>query len=403
MKYHHLPFHFHAHHWDMEVFEYYLFKALYTIAHATLNLFIPIFLISNGYSLWEVVIWCIINQIWTIAGLPFSGAIINKIGVKHTIALNIPFMALFYIGIQHLSGDFQQDFFFIWLILFSRCIFKGSFQVADDIFMTKHLLKKKKSGKNLAILKIILVSAGIIAPLAGGLVTYFWGFDAIFTSGLVVIFLAGIPLFFTPDEHFKIDYKGTDIFSFTFSKVDKNFIIAEAGRVFPDTLMWILWPIFLYLVIENTANLGAIVSASAFISMVIAFYIGKKVDQKEPEKLLKKATQGAAGVFFLRAFALNPLVVGIIDIANKVLDPILEIPYNFYVYRMIKNHPNPIEMANVKQLIAESLYMFGTLILFVLTYFFTEPSIVLFMIIFGSFAIFYLLMQHIIRVKVLQK
>ncbi len=398
-KNHFVPFHFHSHHWDMNIIEFYLFQSMFMIAFSMINLFVPIYLISDvGYPLWGVITFFLITQIFFISSLPFSGKVIKYFGVKHSIVLQLPFYAIYYIGLQYLSGNFVSDLAILIPIIGLRAFFGSNGNVARDIFMSKNILKKN-TGTMLAWWRIVIVAATVISPFIGGLVSYFYGFDKLFWIAIVITLFSGLPLLLTSDKHFNINYKPQQLFSFIRHKADKNYLIAEAGNILSDTMMWIMWPLFLFFALKNTADLGKLITMSAAISMGIAYFVGKKVDTSNPANLLINGVRISSGLFLLRAISLNPFIIGIIDAFNKIIDPIFRIPYDRAAYKIIMENHDQVKMANIKQLITEIYYTIGVLILLMVVLVVPEVSVKLFITLFVVFAFIMLLMQKMANIK----
>tara|TARA_Y100000310_G_scaffold204750_1_gene204977 strand:- start:2245 stop:3456 length:1212 start_codon:yes stop_codon:yes gene_type:complete len=399
MHTHHvIPLHFHRRHWNIEILEYYVYQILYQIALATFNLFFPIYLIQIGYSLWEIAMWYVMNQIGFVLFTPFAGKVVHKIGMKRAMMTKLPCLAIYYYCIRFLTGNFGVDWPFALALLLFRS-FKAFGDFGEDLFFVKYILKKSE-GAMIAWVKIVLVLAGVLAPLLGGLITYVWGFDALFMLGVILTLVAAIPLFLTPEKHFSVDYTPEDVVDFSFKKIEKSYIVAEAGRILPDTLMWILWPVFLYTVVQSTVDLGVVLSLSAFVSILFAYSIGKRIDSKhKPRSLLKKGVHTATGCFFLRSLSLHPLLIGIIDAFAGALRPLLEVPYEYYQYHLVKTSKHPVELLNVKRYIMECFYLLGASLLTLIAFLVGEPSIVFFVVIFAAASFLILFMQRMANVR----
>jgi len=396
---HFIPFHFHFHHWDVNILEFYVFQTLLNISLSIITLFVPIYLISDlGYSIQAVLLFYLLYEIGFIFFVPFSGKAVHFLGVKKTIALQLPFLALYYIVLQNLSGNFAADLWLLVPVLLVRAFFRSNANVGVDVFMAKHVLKKK-AGKMLAWLRILMIISTIISPLVGGLITYYYGFDSLFWFAIGLCILSGIPLLLTPDEHFDIKYKPQELFSFLTHKVDKHYIVSEAGNILPDTLMWIMWPLFLFFAIKNTVNMGLLVSASALVSIGVAFYIGKKIANTKPEGLIRNGVRASSVFFFLRAVSINPVFIAFIDACNKIVEPIFRIPYQRKAYRLVMYHRDQIKMANVRQLIRELYYTVGIILLLLYVVAVPEMTPMAFVLLFVFFSFIHLLMQYINSVK----
>ncbi len=386
-------------HWDMNIVEFYAYQTLLKIAQSMTNLFVPIYLFSDlGYSLPQVVLFFVVLQLGFSLIIPFAGYVIHFLGIKKTIAASLPMLVIYFMSLKYLTGDFVSDMLFMTPILFLRAGLKGSGQVATDVFMAKHVLKKN-TAKMLAMLKILMVTASILAPLIGGWVSYIYGFDMLFWIAIGLVLASGIPLFLTPDEHFPPKYEAHDILDFVKDEADRNYLVAEFGNIFTDVIMWIMWPLFLFFAIQSTAGMGTLVTISATLSMGMAYFIGQKINGKDAKLLMKNGIRGAATLFFFRAISLNPFIIGIIDAANKILDPIYRIPYDRAAYRVIIAHKNQIKMANIKQFISENYYTFSTFILLMVTLIVPEQSTNFFIGLFAFSAIIMLIMQRMACIK----
>lgn len=392
-------FHFHFQLWNINIAEYYVFQTLFQIGKSITNLFIPIYLLMDlQYELWQVLLFFVIFQLPFPPSVAVSGKIIEKIGLKKSMAMTLPFFALYFWGINWLSGDFVADLKIIIPLVILRAFFGAISNVSKDIFMAKHVLAKTP-GKMLAWLKISLSVGTLMAPLVGGMVTYFFGFDVLFYVAMGFVLLSGVPLLLTPDIHFKILYKTSSLFAFLRDKAKPNYLLAEFGNIFTDTVMWILWPIFLFFALENTAEMGTLVTISAIISIIVSYLVGKQIQKSDPKKMIRWGVRFASFFFFARPLFLHPVIIGSIDAIYKIIDPIFRIPYDQAGYRLVMEHENLIKRANVKQLVAEIYYTFSIILLFLLSLFFDKTSKAFFITIFLAAAIIMLLMERMSRVK----
>ena len=390
---------FHWLHWDINVVEFYIYETLLRISTSIISLFIPIYLLGEvGYSLSETIGFFVILQIFFLLAVPFGGRVCAALGAKKTMALRLPFLAIYYYGLQKLSGDFAADMYFVVPLLFFYSTTGAWANVARDLFLSKHVLGDTP-GKMLAFLRICMTGSTVVAPLLGGAISYFYGFDALFLGGTLLALAAGLPLFLTPDEHFRVQYRPKDLFTFIGQKVPRPYLLAEAGSIFSDVIMWIMWPIFLYFVLQNTAEMGALVTISSLASMGVAYFVGQKVAGKDAKKLLQRGVLVASGLFFLRVVFLNPFVIGFVNALNRIIEPIYRIPYDRAVYRMILHHQRQTKMANLKQLISETYYTLGVAVLWGASLFVERESTGFFLLLFFGASLLMLLMQQMAKVK----
>jgi MFS family permease len=392
---------FYFHFWfrNVRIVEYYVHVTLLQIGKSMTNLFIPIYLLTDlKFEIWQVLFFYFMWQILFVPSVLFAGQVIKQIGLKRSIAFSLPFYVLLLWAMNKMGGGFVSDMIWITPFLFLRAITWAFANVANDIFMAKHILKKKP-GKMLAWLRIFMTIGTLLAPLIGGLISFFFGFEALFLFAMGIILLSAIPLLIVSKGHFEINYKPESLLQFLRHKARPNYLIAEFGNVFTDTVMWILWPIFLFFALETTAEMGTLVTASAVASILVSYFIGKKIKQLEPKKMIRFGVRIASLLFFARPLFLHPVIIGLIDSVYKMVDPIFRIPYDQAAYRLVMKNENLVKMANVKQLVAESYYTITVTLLFVFTLFFSEFSKIFFVIIFLGSAVFMLLMERMAHVK----
>lgn len=387
------PFKFHLHHWNIEIVEYYVFKTFFHIIYSLLNLFLPIYFLHDlGYSLWIVILYFFITQLFFVITVPFVGKIVEKLGLKHSMLAHLPFLIVFFYGITLLSGDISKDIWLLIVIIFLRSASKSIYGLANTIFMSKYLAKKSL-GKMLAWLKIAMTLATIITPVLGGIVSYYLGFNALFIIAIILVILSSIPLLLTPDKHFKIKYTPKNIIE-TIPKIDKNYLLAELGSVARGVVMWTMWPIFLYFILKDTISIGVLLSISALITMVTSYYVGKLVDLGNRKKLLTRGVFISSLLFFLRPIFINPFLIGSLDAIDRITSPLLDISYDYYLLKFIARSKDPIKIANIREFLIEFYYMIGVLLLGIIIWISPNLSHNLFIIIFAIFSVVSLLMKH---------
>lgn len=385
----------------MDVFAFYSYKLLRTVAFIISHTFIPIFLFSElGYSIFQVSLFTTIVHAILLPFIPLTGKVIKKIGVKRTISLHIFGMALFFYLLKFLSGNFVNDLPFILLLGLIKSVPKSFFSVSETIFVSKKILgTKEDDGKNLSYIQITLIVASILAPFVGGVITYFFGFVSFFTAVSILSLISAIPLWLGADVYIRSEGKYFDFIGFVINKMNRNVQLAEFGKNFSDSILQVLWPIFIILVVENTLNLGSLLSVSALIAIVVSKNIGKELDKGNQKNILTRTTKLASIIFFFRTLFPIPLALLITDSINKIITPLIKIPYDKNLFSYIKSFENKVFGSTVYVLYSEFMYLvgfggiatyFGILELFKIT-----PNYFVFLPIFMLYGSSIVLMQNI--------
>ncbi len=393
--FHHL-FHCHV---DKEFLEVAVSSIFFYMAKNLISLALPFYLYTTlHYSLSEVFLFFVFWQISFSFVMPFVGGFISKIGLKHSMASRRFWDAIFYLSLPMLlTGDFWGDISRVMPLFFIRSLFSSASEISYDIFLTHHVTRETK-GKMLSWIQIGIMGGAILAPIMGGLITQYFGFTWTSIAAFLLFMISGGVLLLTSDEKFKVPYTSKKLIIDAFKKTPKNLFFAEAGRVFFDAVMWLVWPMFLVLTLKDVVSMGVLVGASSGAAMIVAFFIGKKIDANRGKGIVQKILHRGAlrsMVFnFARGVVFYPTAIGIFDACNKINDQTMKVPYDIGVYKWLCRR-HTFEKAHIRWFIAENIYTVATIIFAASFYFFENYSKELFTAFFVSGAFLLLLMQKV--------
>lgn len=336
---------------------------------------------------------------------PFVGKLVGKIGLKHSISLRSFGVMFYYLSMPFLlSTDFWQSVLFMAPLFLLRATGQNASMVAYDIFMTHHL-NKGKSGKSVAWMQIAIMMASVIAPILGAFITAVWGFSFVTYFGGACMLISALVLYLTPDEKFKVPYTPKKIISDTLFETPKNLFYSEWGRCFFDCVLWVVWPVFLILIFAGKlVDMGILVGGSSGVAMIIAFFIGKRIDKNSENtgKVLKWGAYRSTFLNFFRAVWLEPLTISVVDALSKVNDQTIKIPYNVKVYKWLHKE-NTFERAHIRQIIAQNFYTIPLLLFTLVFLVFSDAPVWVFVSIFGLSAFSLSFTSQILKIGVLSQ
>jgi MFS family permease len=389
-------------HFDKEFLEIAISALFFYTAKNLISLALPFYLyVTLHYSLSEVFLFFVFWQISFTFIMPFVGGFISKVGLKHSMSGRRLFDAVFYLSLPLLlTGDFWMDISKMIPLFIIRSFFSSASEISYDIFLTHHVTRESK-GKMFAWLQIGIMGGAVLAPIIGGLITKYFGFTWASILAFVLFLISGGVLFLTSDEKFEISYTPKKLLLDTLKKTPKNLFFAEFGRVFFDAVMWLIWPIFLVITLKDVVSMGVLVGVSSGIAMIVAFFVGKKIDANAGKGLSQKILHSGAMrslIFnFARGIVFYPTAIGIFDACNKVNDQTMKVPYDIGVYKWLCRR-RTFEKAHIRWFIAENTYTISTIIFALSFYFFEDFSKELFIIFFVSGSFLLLLMQKISKI-----
>jgi len=255
--------------------------ALRWFALSFINIFIPIYLYNLGFGLVTIFLYLAALEFVCIFLVPLAGWLSAKFGPKHAMTVSFPFtlgMLWLYLTLPQSPGN-------LWLLILVGPVAAIFFWMSYHIDFSK-VKDKDQCGSEISKLQILmaLVSAG--APFIGGVIATHYGIDTVFIMTIVLLAMAVVPLFKTGEPHIP--------HSLNFKKIDLK-------KIYPDLLSYggmgietdgalVIWPLFIYLILKSYQSVGMVESLTLAIVVVVTYLAGKKIDQEDKGKILKKSS-----------------------------------------------------------------------------------------------------------------
>ncbi len=306
-----------------------------------IGIFVPVYLYSIGFSIFQVIFFVFLQ--WTIYGAftPLYARVIHKIGIKEVVIIRTPLLILNLYLLYLLQGGLAHNYSHIIAILegFSSSLYTLSI---SSLF-AKHVGVKeqgKKTAKFFAFPKV----ASILAPALGGFIALKFGFPALF---LIVIFLlvaSLIPVFFIKEN---INHPPYNSLAFKrFRRYFREFIVLN-GYGMRDIPFGITLPIALYLYKENSFSLGIVFSIIALASAIIFIFVGKVIDKRGIRGILTFGGLYSGAILLLMGMLLNTkwlFVLAVLLGFNTV-----PIAYETHLYNEARRYRSPLEFITFKE------------------------------------------------------
>lgn len=350
----------HAHHLHRirftEISEIYYSETIKNIAFSMIGVFIPIFLLKSGVSLPSVCILYITHSVVRLMMEPLVGKAIASYGAKHILAFSYPF-SLVFISLFAIYPYYPLP---VWAIAIFWAISDSLHWVSyhSAFSRAKH---RTKAGREIGRMSILNVLAGTIGPLLGGLVAYFFGLNITFVIAAFLMLGAMVPLFQTYEriKSDKLSYKGI-------VKVIKYDMVAY-GSLGVDIVAGVtVWPLYIYFVIHNYFNLGAIISISLLLSTIFVVFVGRISDRSNKKLLIAVGSIGLAVANVLRNVATTVLSAFGVYMFGSVISHFMGIP----MFSIFYNHADKvrrIEYVVIMEMCQDFTRLCTWLILFVVS------------------------------------
>lgn len=274
----HIP-HYFSYHVNREVKEVYWSSLLFNLALTLTFIFEPIFLYKLGFGLEKILVFYAQVYFWYCI-LIFGGArITSLVGYKHAMFLGAVFYVLYWFSLYQI-GSFSTLFYVAPILL---AIQKSLFWPAYDAEVAISSQKRQR-GREVAVLFSTVELVTIIGPLLGGVISYFYGFRALFTISSALMLLSVYPLFRSPEVYTKHKFHFKN-FVQIFKKYPLNFL-AYWGFA-EDLMLMTLWPVFVFLTVASVFAVGTMATFASITAIMLMLYLGKLTDKFSKSELVQ--------------------------------------------------------------------------------------------------------------------
>lgn len=166
-------------------------------------------------------------------------------------------------------------------------------------------------GEELGVVTILETLAMAASPVVGALIINSFGFNSLFwVAGL--IFLFSLALLMPASAHKpRIDITLKDALKVIGEH--KRDALAYFGNAAESVFYVTLWPIFLFLVLKSTLEVGGVVSLSVLVAAVLTFLTGVWVDRNGVRDAVSLGSPMLAISWLIRAFSSAPSVFVLAD------------------------------------------------------------------------------------------
>ncbi len=308
---------------NRELDELYIATFLKTLARSLVLVFIPIYLLSIGFSVRYIALFYLIEFVGMLVATPVGLMLNHKIGVKKTMAVaDVLFIGyMFSVSVlKHVGG-----YLVLPTLLFAFA--GGLFWAAYHVDFTQNV-DKRAEGREISLIKAVVILASALGPFAGSLLIVSTSFASSFYIAAFLTILAILPLFATEDiktakPHFSWRrLKRADVGS-----KGRAYMAFGAMQIATETF----WPLYMYLALKNILEVGVVFTVTSLIMIVAVIWYGKRVD-RNPKKAITLGVLLHAPSWLIRILAFTPVGVFLLNAYGQLSYHMLDESFEKVVY-----------------------------------------------------------------------
>src|SRR3989344_312327 len=316
---------------NKELIQFYIYRAITGISLSLITLFVPIYLYQLGFSLGKIILFFFFIALYFFVLILFTPIVVTKFGIRHSMLFSVSPLILYYLGLNYI-----QTYPILFFILpFFIALSDSLLWIGYHIYFLKYS-KKDERGKQLSLNYIITLLTSVLGPLFGALLITILGYGLTYTIGAGLVFLSIIPLFLSKEFKRKPNFSHKDLFNYLLNKKNVNLNLSFVGYSVDSEINRVLWPIFIFIILQGVLHVGFIVSLTTFVSIVIIFIMGRLTDIKNKKSLIKIGAILNSLAWFFRIFVNTKLKIFLVDTFKTSSFYILRIPWEPYAYDLSK-------------------------------------------------------------------
>ncbi len=272
--------------WILEIF-----SSLQYLAMSIPSIFIPIFLLSIGFQLEDIILYYAILHFFDFILNFLSKKSLENFGSKFSYIVSTISVILFYLS--YLFMD-DKNWFNLILMAFFIAVSDSFYYVAFYYGIIDNS-KIENSKSNNIIINILSTIATTIGPLLGAAIVFLTeDKNHLLLVAIAILFISLIPLFYYRPKH---QIKKTPLrFSEFFKdrRNRKNFLSLGFYKI-TEIAEYILFPVFIYLAYKSLDSV-ALVSVIAVFSTLFFTYLSGNIEKEKREKVV---ILGALSLIFI--------------------------------------------------------------------------------------------------------
>lgn len=300
-----------------EIDEIFIYELLKNFALTLVGVFIPIYIVSQGFSLFHAALFIVISGFTGILlSYPLS-RLISRIGFKHGLAAAYLFILPGLVLIQKLELSL--------LVIVASSILYNVGRVLHNISLNSEFAvdsdeenRGSDSGKMLSLPSI----SRIVAPAIGGFIFASAGFQTLLLVAIGFLVLSILPLLASSDHRDPMEYSFEDILAEEHFAAVPLFIIRGIQAVTAVSI----FGLFIYEVVGGAVDVGWARSLDSLGFVLTGLATGKIIEKYGEHPAIILGTSGAALIHILRSMVVMPVHAFAVSFIGGIFFQIYHVP-----------------------------------------------------------------------------
>lgn len=306
-----------------------LAHTLRSVALSFVGVYVPIFLLTHGFSLTDTILFFVVFHVFGLAiGLMLCPLTMRRWGLTQTLQASYFAQIAFFVAL-HLLPQVSSAWpavaalggmatFLYWMPL--------------NILFVKHA-EEKKMGSDLGLFFALPKVFGVAGPLVSAAVIPFFGFWPMFVVAGCGLVLSYLPLIGIKKNELMAEFR----LSQSLQKIRQRkflFFLEGFDNIIEES-EW-FWGIFVFLLIGSLATPGIVGGLEALGGALFALLVGKLANQ-HAVRLIPVASVLLIALWIIRFFIESPVSAYLASLGTSFVMTLFLVTYFSLIYKKIKN------------------------------------------------------------------
>ncbi len=306
-----------------------LAHTLRSVALSFVGVYVPIFLLTHGFSLSDTIIFFVVFHAFGLAfGLTMCPLAMRRWGMTQTLRASYFPQIAFFVALH-----FLPQISFVWpIVAVLGGIATFAYWMPLNILFVKHA-ETKKMGSDLGLFFALPKIFGVAGPLVSAAVIPFFGFWPMFIVAGCGLILSYLPLIAIEKHELMAEFR----LSQSIQKIRKRkflFFLEGFDNIIEES-EW-FWGIFVFLLIGSLVTPGIVGGLEALGGALFAILVGKFANQ-HALKLIPIASVGLMALWAIRFFIESPFSAYLASLSTSFVMTLFIVTYFSFIYKKIKN------------------------------------------------------------------
>lgn len=381
----HLP-HYFSKHPSRNLVELYWSVGIMAIANSAITIFEPIFLYTLGYSVTRIILFYLIVYATCVFILPIFGRLVGRLGCEHSIFISQFFLIAYYLALFGISRFPGLFFVAPFIFAIQKSLYWPAYHADFALFS-----RDEQRGREIGTVETLNTILYIVGPFIGGAILQWTNFGVLFAVIAVLYILSAIPLLRIREAHEPFTFSYSGAFKELWDRPHRRNFLAYLGFG-EELIVLMLWPIFIYIVVKDYLEIGALVAVATLVTGFLVLFIGRAVDKYRKERVLRFGSIMYSIVWLLRVAASQVWHILLLDTGSRISKETLIVPLVTTTYNNARKMGVLPYMVFYEQSLAVAKAVTAILLLIILQ-FVSNPWPPIF-IVAAMFSLFYMFLKE---------